>query len=119
MGIWVDADACPNVIKEVLWRAADRCQVMVTMVANQNLRVPPSKFVRAWRVESGFDVADNEIVRHCQPGETDSSLPLNSISGYWPAPGTFKSSCHHRQSRCRNRCRQACRNPYRSGWRSR
>ncbi|KIU33796.1 YaiI/YqxD family protein [Atlantibacter hermannii] len=78
MGIWVDADACPNVIKEVLWRAADRCQVMVTMVANQNLRVPPSKFVRAWRVESGFDVADNEIVRHCQPGDLviTADIPL-------------------------------------------
>jgi len=78
MGIWVDADACPNVIKEVLWRAADRCQVMVTMVANQNLRVPPSKFVCAWRVESGFDVADNEIVRHCQPGDLviTADIPL-------------------------------------------
>lgn len=78
MSIWVDADACPNVIKEVLWRAADRCQVMVTMVANQNLRIPPSKFVRAWRVEAGFDVADNEIVRHCQPGDLviTADIPL-------------------------------------------
>lgn len=78
MSIWVDADACPNVIKEVLWRAADRCQAMVTMVANQNLRIPPSKFVRAWRVEAGFDVADNEIVRHCQPGDLviTADIPL-------------------------------------------
>lgn len=78
MSIWVDADACPNVIKEVLWRAADRCEVMVTMVANQNLRVPPSKFVRAWRVEAGFDVADNEIVRSCQPGDLviTADIPL-------------------------------------------
>ncbi|WP_165460244.1 YaiI/YqxD family protein [Atlantibacter sp.] len=78
MSIWVDADACPNVIKEVLWRAADRCQVMVTMVANQNLRVPQSKFVRAWRVEAGFDVADNEIVRHCKPGDLviTADIPL-------------------------------------------
>ncbi|RDI99850.1 YaiI/YqxD family protein [Dyella solisilvae] len=60
--IWVDADACPAAIKEVLFRAADREQVQVTLVANQWLRTPPSRFVRAIQVPGGFDVADNEIV---------------------------------------------------------
>ncbi len=60
--IWVDADACPAAIKEVLFRAAEREQVPVTLVANQWLRTPPSRFVRAIQVPGGFDVADNEIV---------------------------------------------------------
>ena len=60
--IWVDADACPVAIKEVLFRAAEREQVPVTLVANQWLRTPPSRFVRAIQVPAGFDVADNEIV---------------------------------------------------------
>lgn len=78
MAIWVDADACPNVIKEILFRAAERTQMMVTLVANQNLRVPPSRFVRAIRVPAGFDVADNEIVRECQPGDlvVTADIPL-------------------------------------------
>lgn len=61
--IWVDADACPVVIKEILFRAAEREQVNVTLVANQWLRTPPSRFVRAVQVPSGLDVADNEIVQ--------------------------------------------------------
>jgi len=65
MQIWVDADACPNVIKEVLFRAADRAQVNVTLIANQLIRTPPSRFIRSLQVASGFDVADNEIVRRC------------------------------------------------------
>lgn len=78
MAIWVDADACPNVIKEILFRAAERTQIMVTLVANQNLRVPPSRFVRAVRVPAGFDVADNEIVQKCQPGDlvVTADIPL-------------------------------------------
>jgi len=60
--IWVDADACPAAIKEVLFRAAEREHVPVTLVANQWLRTPPSKYVRAIQVPGGFDVADNEIV---------------------------------------------------------
>ncbi|WP_201315538.1 YaiI/YqxD family protein [Dyella sp. EPa41] len=60
--IWVDADACPAAIKEVLFRAAEREQVQVTLVANQWLRTPPSRYVRALQVPGGFDVADNEIV---------------------------------------------------------
>ena len=61
--IWVDADACPVAIKEILFRAAEREQVNVTLVANQWLRTPPSRFVRAVQVPSGLDVADNEIVQ--------------------------------------------------------
>ena len=65
MAIWVDADACPNVIKEILFRAAERVQMPLTLEANQNIRVPPSRFIRSLRVPAGFDVADNEIVRLC------------------------------------------------------
>jgi len=60
--IWVDADACPTAIKDVLFRAAEREHVQVTLVANQWLRTPPSRYVRAIQVPGGFDVADNEIV---------------------------------------------------------
>ena len=78
MTIWVDADACPNVIKEVLFRAADRTQTQVALVANQYLRVPPSRFIRAMVVPKGFDVADNEIVRLCEPGDLviTADIPL-------------------------------------------
>ncbi|MDR7344254.1 uncharacterized protein YaiI (UPF0178 family) [Pantoea alhagi] len=63
MPIWVDADACPKVIKEVLYRAAERSQIELILVANQSLSVPPSRFIRTLRVAAGFDVADNEIVQ--------------------------------------------------------
>ena len=63
--IWVDADACPNVIKEILFRVALRCEVQVILVANQMLRTPKNAFVRAIQVEQGFDVADNYIATHC------------------------------------------------------
>ena len=78
MTIWVDADACPNVIKEVLFRAADRTQIELVLVANQYLRVPPSRFIRAMVVPKGFDVADNEIVRLCEPGDLviTADIPL-------------------------------------------
>jgi uncharacterized protein len=69
MKIWVDADACPVVIKEILFRAAERARVQVTLVANQPVRVPPSRFVRMVQVASGFDVADNEIVARLEPGD--------------------------------------------------
>ena len=62
MQIWVDADACPAVIKDILYRVAERTQIQVTLVANQLLRVPGSKFIRALQVPSGADVADAEIV---------------------------------------------------------
>ncbi|ABP59542.1 YaiI/YqxD family protein [Enterobacter sp. 638] len=78
MAIWVDADACPNVIKEILFRAAERVQMPLTLVANQSLRIPPSKFIRSMRVPAGFDVADNEIVRLCNPEDLviTADIPL-------------------------------------------
>jgi len=63
MKIWVDADACPVVIKEILFRAAERKQIELTLVANHYLKTPPSKFINFMQVGSGFDVADDEIVR--------------------------------------------------------
>lgn len=78
MKIWVDADACPVVIKEILFRAAERTGVMVTLVANQPLRVPPSRFIKSLQVASGFDKADDEIVRRVEPGDLviTSDIPL-------------------------------------------
>ena len=69
MHIWVDADACPRPVKEVLFRAAQRVQVPCTLVANQPVAVPRSALIRAIQVRQGFDVADNEIVRRCEPGD--------------------------------------------------
>lgn len=78
MQIWVDADACPNVIKEVLFRAADRTGIMVTLVANQPLKTPPSTFIRILQVVSGFDVADNEIVQRVEKNDlvVTADIPL-------------------------------------------
>lgn len=78
MKIWVDADACPVVIKEVLFRAANRTETPVTLVANHAMRVPPSKFISFLQVASGFDVADNEIVQRMQAGDLviTSDIPL-------------------------------------------
>ena len=78
MNIWVDADACPVVIKEILFRAAERTGVLVTLVANQVLRVPPSKHIKFVKVESGFDVADNEIVKRMAKGDLviTNDIPL-------------------------------------------
>lgn len=78
MQIWVDADACPNVIKDILFRVADRLEVQVTLVANKLLRTPPSRFIRAIQVPAGFDVADNEIVRLVQDGDLviTADIPL-------------------------------------------
>ena len=67
--IWVDADACPVVIKEILFRAAERTEVPVTLVANQPMRVPGSRFITALQVSSGFDVADDEIVKRTAAGD--------------------------------------------------
>lgn len=69
MQIWVDADACPRPIKEVLFKAADRRKVAVTLVANQYLKTPPSQYIRALQVPAGFDVADNEIVDRIEAGD--------------------------------------------------
>jgi len=76
--IWVDADACPGVIREILFRAADRTGIALTLVANQALPVPPSRYIRTLRVAAGFDAADNEIVRRIRPGDLviTADIPL-------------------------------------------
>ena len=78
MQIWVDADACPVVIKEILFRAAQRTGIVVTLVANQQINVPKSRHIRFVQVGAGFDVADNEIVKRMQPGDlvVTSDIPL-------------------------------------------
>ncbi|MEC6881288.1 YaiI/YqxD family protein [Photobacterium piscicola] len=78
MKIWVDADACPNVVKEILFRAADRAKINVTLVANQYIRTPPSPFLRSIQVEQGFDVADNYIVQQAEVGDLviTADIPL-------------------------------------------
>lgn len=78
MRVWVDADACPNMIKEVLFRAAQRRKVQVTLVANQPLKVIPSPFIKAIQVSAGFDVADNYIVEQVEAGDLiiTADIPL-------------------------------------------
>ena len=79
--IWVDADACPGVIREILFRAAERAQVQVTLVANQWLRTPPSRFIRALQVPGGFDAAVAAIVERVQPGDlvVTQDIPLAAL----------------------------------------
>jgi uncharacterized protein YaiI (UPF0178 family) len=76
--IWVDADACPKVIKEILFRAADRASVPVILVANQPVRVPRSRYIRCIQVAAGFDVADSHIVQQAQAGDLviTADIPL-------------------------------------------
>ncbi|MCZ6564889.1 MAG: YaiI/YqxD family protein [Gammaproteobacteria bacterium] len=69
MKIWVDADACPVVIKDILFRAAERTNVQLTLVANQAIRKPPFKNITMLHVPSGFDAADNEIVKRLDAGD--------------------------------------------------
>ncbi len=78
MQIWVDADACPVVIKEILYRAAERTRVSVTLVANQPLSTPSSAFISTLQVPRGFDVADDEIVNRLEAGDLviTSDIPL-------------------------------------------
>lgn len=78
MQIWVDADACPSVIKDILFRAAERERVQVTLVANAALRVPPSPYVRLVQVPSGLDVADKRIVELLAAGDLviTADIPL-------------------------------------------
>lgn len=66
MKIWVDADACPVVIKDILFRAAERAEIETILVANHYLKIPPSKFISFVQVSSGFDVADDEIVSRAE-----------------------------------------------------
>ncbi len=76
--IWVDADACPKVIKEILYRAADRVGVPLLLVANQALQVPGSRYIRSIQVAAGFDVADNHIVQQAEAGDLviTADIPL-------------------------------------------
>ncbi|MBX3693143.1 YaiI/YqxD family protein [Dokdonella sp.] len=76
--IFVDADACPNAIKDILFRAAERTPVEVVLVANQWIRVPPSRHIRSLQVNAGLDVADSEIVRRCIAGDlvVTADIPL-------------------------------------------
>jgi len=78
MKIWVDADACPVVIKEILFKAADRTGVLTTFVANQAIHTPRSPHLKTVQVQAGFDVADNEIVRRMEAGDLviTSDIPL-------------------------------------------
>ncbi len=86
--IWVDADACPKVIKEILYRAAQRCAVQLTLVANQPLTTPPSPHIRSVQVAAGFDVADNHIVTQAQAGDlvVTADIPL--------AAAVIERGCH-------------------------
>ena len=78
MTIWVDADACPNAVKEILYRVAERVQIQLTLVANAALSVPKSKFITTLRVPGGFDVADDHIVAQVQAGDLviTADIPL-------------------------------------------
>jgi hypothetical protein len=78
MRIWVDADACPVVIKEILYRVADRTRIPLTLVANKMLRVPPSPWIKALQVPGGFDAADQRIALEVQTGDLviTADIPL-------------------------------------------
>jgi uncharacterized protein YaiI (UPF0178 family) len=80
MKIWVDADACPVAIKEILFKCADRRNVSLTLVANQTLRIPKSPNLSFKKVPAGFDVADNEIVKQMNSGDLviTADIPLAS-----------------------------------------
>lgn len=81
VSIWVDADACPRVIREILFRAAQRKQLMLTLVANHAIPVPPSPFIRCLQVEQGFDMADNFIAEHAAENDLviTSDIPLAAM----------------------------------------
>ena len=78
MKIWVDADACPKLIKEVLFRAAERCRIETALFANHAVRVPPSRYLSSVQVPGGFDVADNVILERMAPGDlvVTQDIPL-------------------------------------------
>jgi uncharacterized protein YaiI (UPF0178 family) len=82
MKIWVDADACPGVIKEIVFRAAERSRVQVTLVANQAVRTPPSQLIRSVQVPAGFDVADKYIVEQLAPNDLviTADIPLAALT---------------------------------------
>ena len=78
MQIWVDADACPKAVKEILFRVAERTTILTTLVANQFLQTPPSRYIKFLQVKSGYDVADNEIVKRLIAGDLviTADIPL-------------------------------------------
>jgi uncharacterized protein YaiI (UPF0178 family) len=78
MQIWVDADACPTVIKDILYRAAERVKCQLVLVANQGLTIPKSAYIKSVRVDKGFDVADNYIVQQVRAGDlvVTADIPL-------------------------------------------
>lgn len=78
MKIWVDADACPKPVKEILYRVADRTEIQVTLVANQGMRLPESPFIQMIQVGHGADVADDEIANICEAGDLiiTADIPL-------------------------------------------
>ena len=78
MRIWVDADACPNPIKEILFRAAERLKIQLTLVANKPLRTPPSAYINTVQVAAGFDVADDKIAQEVRAGDlvVTADIPL-------------------------------------------
>ncbi|MBS0372193.1 MAG: YaiI/YqxD family protein [Proteobacteria bacterium] len=80
MQIWIDADACPAVVKDIVFRAAERLEIPTILVANRMLRTPPSRFIRAVQVPSGFDVADAHIVSQVEAGDLviTADIPLAS-----------------------------------------
>lgn len=79
--VWVDADACPGVIKDILFRAAERARISVTLVANQWLRTPPSRYIRSLQVPGGLDVADSAIVERLRAGDlvVTQDIPLAAL----------------------------------------
>ena len=81
MKIWVDADACPVAIKEILYRAANRVGIELTLIANQMLRVPPSPWIKALQVPAGFDMADRRIVQEAEAGDVivTADVPLAAL----------------------------------------
>ncbi len=80
MKIWVDADACPAPIKDILFRAAQRTETQTTLIANHTMRIPPSPYIDFYQVEKHFDAADNEIVKRLTPGDLviSNDIPLAS-----------------------------------------
>ena len=81
MQIWIDADACPNVIKEIVFRAAERLKISLILVANTYIRTPSSRYIRALRVGTGLDVADKTIVAEMSAGDLviTADIPLASL----------------------------------------
>ena len=82
--IWVDADACPKVIKEILFRAADRVGMTLTLVANQPVHTPRSRYIRSIQVAAGFDVADNHIVQQAETGDLVITADIPLAAGVSP-----------------------------------